>query len=51
MRRRRRVNATPLPPAVAAAVLLGSSRRRLGARLGLPLLQLPAVRTELPPVL
>ena len=40
-----------LPAAVAAAVLLGSSRRRLGVRLGLPLLQLPAVRTELPPVL
>ena len=37
-----------LPASVAAAALLGSSRRRLGSRLGLPLLQLPAVRTEHP---
>ena len=36
-------------PAVAAASLLGSSRRRLSLRLGLPLLQLPMVRTALPP--
>ena len=39
---------TAPPAAVAAAALLGSSRRRLSARLGLSLLQLPSVHTELP---